>query len=431
MQKLPIKSRLREYIRLPLLMREWKSVVDEMGVNPTAPSTPMEKFLIIPCDQKTVIGSRGDEAMMIGMIQSIRTKNPNALISLLTFSDFEHPVLEEYEIKVIPKWANPSWSLKDILEICSHFDSIMMVGADTMDGHYSVLNSARLWVVADSVARLGKNSTVLGFSFNATPPLKIIKIIKKISPKVNILLRDPVSHARFEKITGRRARCAADAAFQLHEAAPIAQMKDLLNWVDEQKARHLKVIGFNVHPMLFDMSDPAVKSKFVQDCSQALLQVMAEYPVAVLLISHDFRGSNEADLGLLESIHAKIKNQAGDKVHLDRHPYSATELKFIAGNMDAVFSARMHLCIATLGMKKPVAVLTYQGKFEGLFSYFKLPGQLMLDPKSMSLQEDMVLAISFLLDNLAELTSVVDESWAGVKQLSALNTLAVTGMNIE
>jgi polysaccharide pyruvyl transferase WcaK-like protein len=431
MQKLPIKSRLREYIRLPMLMREWKSVVDEMGVKPAAASRPMEKFLIIPCDQKTVIGSRGDEAMMIAMIQSIRAVNPDAIISLLTYADFEHPVLQEYEIKVIPKWANPTWSLKDILEICSHFDSIMIVGADTMDGHYSLLNSARLWVVADAVSRLGKNSTVLGFSFNATPPLKIINVIKKISPKVNILLRDPVSHARFEKITGRRARCAADAAFQLHEATPIAQMDDLLHWVDEQKANDLKVIGFNVHPMLFDMSDPPVRQQFIQDCAQALLQILAEHPVAVLLISHDFRGSNEADLGLLESIYTKVKNQAGDKIHLDRHPYSATELKFIAGQMDGVFSARMHLCIATLGMKKPVAVLTYQGKFEGLFSYFKLPGQLMLDPKSMSLQEDMVLAMSFLLDKLPELTNLVDESWTGVKQLSALNTLAVTGTNLE
>jgi len=166
MQKLPLKSRLREYIRLPLLMREWKKVADGIGVKPSLPSSSMKRFLIIPCDQKTVIGSRGDEAMMIAMIQSIRAKNSDAIISLLTYADFEHPVLLEYDIGVIPKWANPTWSLKKILEVCSDFDSVMIVGADTMDGHYSLLNSSRLWVVADSVARLGKNSTILGFSFN-------------------------------------------------------------------------------------------------------------------------------------------------------------------------------------------------------------------------------------------------------------------------
>lgn len=431
MQKLPFKSRLREYIRFPLLIREWKNVVDEIGVKPALPSHPIEKFLIIPCDQKTVIGSRGDEAMMIAMIQSIRAKNANAIISLLTYADFKHPILLEYEVKVIPKWANPSWSLRDILEVCSHFDSIMIVGADTMDGHYSLLNSSRLWVVADSVARLGKRSTILGFSFNSTPALRIINLIKNVSSKVNVLLRDPVSHERFEKITGRQAQCAADAAFQLHESDAIPQMDRLLNWIEEKKTNNLKIIGFNVHPMLFDMSDPAVKSTFIQDCSKALRHAMSEHPISILLISHDFRGSNEADLGLLDSIYANIKGDAGDKIYLDRHPYSATELKFIAGNMDAVFSARMHLCIATLGMKKPVGVLTYQGKFEGLFSYFKLPGELMLDPNSMSLEEDIFLAISFLVDNLPELTSVVNESWAGVKQLSALNTLAVTEISIE
>ncbi|MEO8118695.1 MAG: polysaccharide pyruvyl transferase family protein, partial [Rhodoferax sp.] len=276
------------------------------------------------------------------------------------------------------------------------------------------------------VARLGKKSTILGFSFNATPALRIINLIKKVSPRVTILLRDPVSHQRFEKITGRQARCAADAAFQLHESEAIPQMDKLLNWIDEMKASGSKIIGFNVHPMLFDMSDPAVKTQFIQDCAKALLRAMAEHSISVLLISHDFRGLDEADLGLLDRIYASVKNEAGDKIYLDRHPYSATELKFIAGNMDAVFSARMHLCIATLGMKKPVGVLTYQGKFEGLFSYFKLPGELMLDPQSMSLEEDIFLAISFLVDNLPQLTTVVNESWAGVKQLAALNTLAAT-----
>ena len=431
MQKLPLKSRLREYIRLPLLMREWKKVVDGIGVKPTLPSSSMERFLIIPCDQKTVIGSRGDEAMMIAMIQSIRAKNPNAIISLLTYADFEHPVLLEYDIGVIPKWANPTWSLKRILAVCSEFDSVMIVGADTMDGHYSLLNSSRLWVVADAVARLGKNSTILGFSFNSKPGPKIISVIKNISSRVNILLRDPVSHARFERATGRQARCAADAAFQLHESKAIPQMDNLLHWIDQKRTGNLKIVGFNVHPMLFDMSDPAVKNKFVQDCSRALLRAMGEHPISVLLISHDFRGSNEADLGLLESIYTHLKKDAGDRVYLDRYPYSATELKFIAGNMDAVFSARMHLCIATLGMKKPVGVLTYQGKFEGLFSYFKLPAELMLDPKSTSLEDDIFLALSFLVNNLTQLTSAVNESWARVKQLSALNTLAATGVPIE
>jgi polysaccharide pyruvyl transferase WcaK-like protein len=431
MQKLPFKSKLREYIRFPLLMREWKKVVDDMGINPAVPRGPIEKFLIIPCDQRTVIGSRGDEAMMLAMIQSIRAKNPDAIISLLTYADFKHPILLEYEIKVIPQWANPSWSLANILEVCSHFDSIMIVGADTMDGHYSLLNSSRLWVVADSVARLGKKSTILGFSFNSTPALKIIKLIRKVSPHVTVLLRDPVSHQRFEKMTGRQAKCAADAAFQLHESEAIPQMDRLLRWIDEAKASGSKVIGFNVHPMLFDMSDPAVKSQFIQDCAKALLRAMAEHAISVLLISHDFRGSDEADLGMLERIYATVKSEAGNRIYLDRHPYSATELKFIAGNMDAVFSARMHLCIATLGMKKPVGVLTYQGKFEGLFSYFKLPGELMLDPQSMSLEEDIFLAISFLVDNLPQLTTVVNDSWASVKQLAALNTLAATEIHIE
>lgn len=53
-------------------------------------------------------------------------------------------------------------------------------------------------------------------------------------------------------------------------------------------------------------------------------------------------------------------------------PYSAAEVKAICGELDLVLSGKMHLAIACLGQATPVACISYQDKFEGLFQQFDL-----------------------------------------------------------
>ncbi|TLN28532.1 glycosyl transferase family 1, partial [bacterium] len=57
----------------------------------------------------------------------------------------------------------------------------------------------------------------------------------------------------------------------------------------------------------------------------------------------------------------------------------AAEIKAICGQLDLALSGRMHMAIACLGQGTPVACITYQGKFEGLYRHFELDG-LTIDP---------------------------------------------------
>lgn len=75
--------------------------------------------------------------------------------------------------------------------------------------------------------------------------------------------------------------------------------------------------------------------------------------------------------GALEHFWA-LSRQAGDAVWL----YGGTQIVDTAGEcfgeLDLVLSGKMHLAIACLGQATPVACISYQDKFEGLFQQFDL-----------------------------------------------------------
>ena len=62
---------------------------------------------------------------------------------------------------------------------------------------------------------------------------------------------------------------------------------------------------------------------------------------------------------------------------------SASEIKAVAGLVDGVVTGRMHLAIAALGQGTPVAAITYQDKFQGLFAHFGVSESLLLSPEQL------------------------------------------------
>lgn len=93
-------------------------------------------------------------------------------------------------------------------------------------------------------------------------------------------------------------------------------------------------------------------------------------------------------------------------------PYRANELKFFAGEMDAIITGRMHLAIAALGCGVPVGCVTYQGKFEGLFDHFLLkPPVLAPDNVTVDSLHELITTVidqnQYLADKIADRLPVV------------------------
>ena len=100
---------------------------------------------------------------------------------------------------------------------------------------------------------------------------------------------------------------------------------------------------------------------------------------------------------------------------------NAPTLKATTAALDCLLVARMHLAIAALGMGVPIAAVTYQGKFEGLFDHFHLPHELMLDPVQAQDPKRLAGVLARLLDQRAELRQGIEARLPVVRELSARN----------
>ena len=137
------------------------------------------------------------------------------------------------------------------------------------------------------------------------------------------------------------------------------------------------------------------------------------------MIPHDFRGQ-ESDVSLAQAILEALPLEMKPYCLQVPTPCSAAEIKSICANLDVVFTGRMHLAIACLGKGVPVAGITYQGKFEGLFNHFELQGMTIAPEEAF---QPGVLA-SFLLNLISrreQLRQQIQANLAKVQTLSSSN----------
>jgi polysaccharide pyruvyl transferase WcaK-like protein len=416
-----VRGRLREFLRVPMLYREWRRERGQLA-KPSHPD-PLESchsILIAPCDPGTVAGSKGDEAMITAFIERIREFNPACRFGLLTYHDQIPETLADLGARLEPVWANPKWSLRRLIETMSRYEGLVIVGGDVMDGYYTPLTALRLWVVGDLAARLGKRSATLGFSFNEKPSPRLRRCLGSLDRRFVVSVRDEVSLERFRRVSQANSRLVADAAFLLRPSFS-GRVEAVRLWAESQRAKNRTVVGFNLHPMLIKEDDESQRSATIDASVAALREVAARNDVSFLLISHDFRGSTLGDEAMLGPIFERLQDELGERIRYWKTHFSAKELKAIAGLTDAVFTGRMHLAVAALGRGVPIAAVTYQGKFEGLFRHFDLPRHLAVSPESILDPSRLALLIAELISSREALAARVADSWPRVEQRALLN----------
>lgn len=330
------------------------------------------KLLIVPCDPWTVTGSRGDEAMIAALVQDFRARFPQGEVILVSALGAKPECIRTgvlADARIEPVWRGRVPFLNIIRCVRNEAPSeCFVLGADCMDGHYSVLTSLTLLVTADLCARRVP-TRLTGFSFNGNPSGILPFCFRLVTRSLPFYLRDPVSLQRFTDKTGCRAEQVADVAFLM---CPIETAKTRLiaQWISRERERGQRVLGFNVHAHLF-ADDPGKRPAALAEIGRQVCVFMENNPtISCLLVPHDFRSGG--DWACLEPVAEQLRH-LGDRVSLIRDTLSAPELKAVCGELDAVFASRMHLAIAALGMGKPVAGFGYQGKFAGLFQHFGYP----------------------------------------------------------
>ena len=101
----------------------------------------------------------------------------------------------------------------------------------------------------------------------------------------------------------------------------------------------------------------------------AIKLVLSHSDVAIVLLPHDYREWHH-ELGFCRFLIEQLSGSHRQRCTIINDIATASYVKSIVCRLDFVFSGRMHLAIAALGVHTPVSVVDYQGKIEGLAQHF-------------------------------------------------------------
>lgn len=365
------------------------------------------------------MGSRGDEAMIWSILQNFRGRCPTGLVTVVVASN-TFPQSEDgrrlaaaFNVNYVYAWR-PRRYVANIVRAIREAKAteIYVLGADCMDGKWSTQTSITLLAVADIAARMSLFSRLTAFSWNEHPTQGVLSAFRRISPNLEVLLRDPVSYERFmQDLPDVKAKSVADIAFNLQPLYSDA-VKHELDKMNAMKERGRFVLGFNLHSMLVTADK---LDAFIGQVANGLTHFLVENAaVDCVLISHDYR-----DGGDLEVLRKLSRYLDADRACLIETFFSAAELKALTSGLDALFTSRMHLGIAALGMGCPTGAFGYQGKFAGLFQLLGLPESLIVDPGSV--EKDFISSLRLLIEKKVTCALCINERLDRTLALSRQN----------
>lgn len=333
------------------------------------------RALIIPCDPWGVIGSRGDQAMILACLQHVRAAHPDRVVDVLTDSHDTDAPCRELGLNPVVAWREPLdvWFAAH----AGDYAEVYIPGADVTDGVYGWPTACKLLAFYDCFAARGVPVHYLGFSWSETPHRMMKCVLARLAKALPLPVRDPVSLARLSRFTAHRPLVpVADAAFCL-QPRETDRVRRHRAWIEAQHAAGCRVIALNVHPMFNDAETKSADwERAVRD---TLAAVGARHPdVRWLFLPHDDR-PNVSDLVLLKRLFGQF---GAGRAYLVDEVMRADEIKSLVGACDGLVAGRMHLSIAALGQGVPVLGLAYQGKFEGLWRHFGLTEETLLAPKA-------------------------------------------------
>jgi colanic acid/amylovoran biosynthesis protein len=380
------------------------------------------KFLrtIIPQSKLTAIvapsppGSLGDEALFSGMTNLVSHKGLKFDEVLLYPNTQPHNKFVGFN-KAIPFKYSGRLSLFVLhLKLVRH-NSLYIIGADCLDGRYSV-HMNKTWIaLANFSVSIGLPTNIVSFSFSENPNETIVEELKKADTKIRFTARDYFSQQRFIAFTKKECLLVADLAFSMPPSIESINAKDILKWINTCKNEKSAIlIGLNINTLPIPESNEKVANNY----ALAINQLLDNNPnIYIVGLPHDFR-KDQSDYDILELTKSKIKNTS--KFEILDQPFASTDIKGIAGHMDFVISGRMHLAIASLSQGIPVYCVVYMNKFEGLMKHLGLTGNL----APTSIINDEIKLYSFMegaLNGYQIQSKTIKHKLTQVKALSALN----------
>lgn len=370
-------------------------------------------------------GSLGDEAVMTAALDQIRRKTDEPII-LLTYNehdDWSKVCSGKYKHKNICKFIEQK-SRRSMLRLLILFCKArhyLVCGTDVLDGQYNPLRSiARIGTIRIA-SSVGVPVKVLGFSFSAYAHPLARRELRQLNGDVTFLARDKITYSNLQPIVGTKVRLAADPAFLMRPVVNSNKMKHLKSWLSKERKQGNTVVGINANHLMLAMDEHASEDTLINNFTETIIKLAdMDENLRFCLLPHDDRCS-PSDFDIADSILQSIGDRVNPRVETLPRNVTAAEVKFIVGELDCVFTGKMHLAIAALGSCVPVGAIVYKDKkFHGLFEYFDLT-EWLLPASAWKRTGDLVAFIRHLIDARTELKERITNRQPYVHMLASNN----------
>ena len=366
-------------------------------------------FLVAP----TMPGSLGDEAMLVTSITQL-LNNYNKVYLLCHGKDWSKSI-EQYNLAC--DFLNVRFLYQAPLgwpRLYRYFKTykpreICVIGADIMDGFYSVSRSLSRLSILDISSVYLPSVKLIGFSFNSKPDESCASYMKSISNSSAVFYaRDRVSYERM-KHRNINNELTADIAFLLEPLNCEHRIKEL-------KKPFVCINICSVHVLMFGQ----VYIDKIKEFYTCLMEQLHDFEF--VLISHDRRivALNHSDWTLLKEFRDELSPELQSRAHLMDEDLLAAEAKWLSSQADLCIVGRKHMGVGALGGETPTMFFGYQGKQAGLLASFNIDPKLALIDAEKSV-DDWMHQFNLFHENLYQIKDLISEALHSVKQLSMKN----------
>lgn len=280
--------------------------------------------------------------------------------------------------------------------------SVSVVGADMMDGKYSLRGSVRRSLLAQAAAEAGVPTRILGFSWNASARLAARRALVAASRAgVVPLLRDPLSAERARRAGVQRVEEVTDIVFS-------ARTRDGAFRESLALPAGVPFALVNASALVATMVDQVPEYERIVDRLRAA-------GVHVVLLPHVSRPIGDDKI----AVRAVAERVGTEGVTVVDRVLMPAEIRGLAEDALLTVTGRMHLAIMSLSLGVPAITLATQGKVEGIMRLIGLP-QLCVEPTPGF--ADRVLPVIDRILAEPDVRTTIDNALPEVRRLSAFNT---------
>jgi len=378
-----------------------------------------DRYLV--CSAPVPERNRGDQALLHVVVEKLSDLSSNPLTVLTTSSQPITSLTDQSRCRTIDRYYPIFLTQESLREqltfpfFARQHREMLVIGADVLDEGYSIERSIATMNTLQLAVKSGIKTRIFGFSVNGVPSKGLTDRISRLAHHTRLMVRDPVSFRRLKNAGIDNVEQVGDLAFLLDPAS-----KDTIDSATFSFcSKHAKkLVGLNLTSVVMGHYKQA--SSKINMLAAACRKLARTEGWRFLLIPHD----EPEGIEFLQTFQELLEEPSIDEPtsHLVSDLPHCTTLKCLAGLCKHLFTCRLHLGIAALGMGTPVTGFPYQGKFEGQFELFQLAEDGLISPDELpDASNEMVRLMAKRFDQNMALRNKILDRLPDILRLSEKN----------